>query len=50
VDDELQSNTVAGRLAYTVPSVSDVIGAPLDAISNHYIANNDVSLKFEVSV
>jgi len=38
-----------GRLAYTVPSVAQLAGS-IDKVSNHYIANNDAALKFEVRV
>ena len=40
-----------GRLAYTMPAVTDLLGgAPIEAISTHYIANNDINLKFAVRV
>ena len=49
VDDEIQSNTVVGRLAYTVPGIPDIMGT-MEAASTHYIANNDIELKFELKV
>ena len=40
-----------GRLAYTIPPIKDIIGAPdYSAFSSHFIANNDEFLEFEASV
>ena len=50
VDDQIQSATVLGRLAYTMPSVEDATGRTYDALSTFYIANSDSNLRFRVSV
>ena len=51
VDDQIQSATILGKLAYTMPSISDLMrGAPISAINTHYIANQDENLKFRIKV
>jgi len=51
VDDQIQSATVLGKLAYTMPSISELFrGAPISAIATHYIANKSEDLQFRVKV
>jgi len=51
IDDEIQSATALGRLAYTMPSLSTIFnGMPLEAFSNHFIANGAEELEFHVKV
>jgi len=38
-DDQIQSATVLGRLAYSLPSIPQLIGGPIEGINTHYIAN-----------
>ena len=40
-----------GRLAYTMPAITDLLGANgMEMISTHYIANQSEDLKFKVKV
>jgi len=51
VDDEIQSATTLGRLAYTMPSVVDIMGTKdWSAVSTHYLANQEADFKFEIKV
>ena len=51
-DDQIQSSTSVGRLAYTLPSLTDLFGAAsMDSFSTHFIANSESeSIGFEVHV
>ena len=51
VNDEIQSATALGRLAYTMPAVTDILGGvPMDVFSTHYVSNNNENLEFILSV
>ena len=40
-----------GRLAYTMPSISDLMGgAHIDVINTHYLANQDENFKMRIKV
>ena len=51
-DDEIQSAPALGRLAYTVPSLTDLWGGvSMDTFNQHYIANNgDEAMRYQVKV
>ena len=51
VDDEIQSATASGRLAYTIPAITDIVGgAPMETFNTHYIANGSEHIEFRLSV
>ena len=51
VDDEIQSATALGRLAYTMPSISDVHGGlPMKAFATHYLANGSENIEYHIKV
>ena len=51
VDDEIQSATASGRLAYTVPAITDIVGgAPIETFNTHWIADQSEKIKFRLSV
>ena len=51
-DDEIQSAPALGRLAYTLPSLTDLFGGvPMDTFNSHFLANNgDDSIRYELKV
>lgn len=47
IDDEIQSATVLGRLAYTMPPITEILGGvPMETFSTHYLANASENLEF----
>ena len=51
IDDQIQSAPPLGRLAYTMPSLADLFGMPIENFNSHYLANNgDESIRFYVKV
>lgn len=49
IDDEIQSAPDLGRLAYTLPAITDVLGGvPIETFNTHYIANSDENIIFEL--
>lgn len=51
VDDQIQSAPALGRLAYTMPAITDVLGGvPMDLFSTHYLANASENIEFLVHV
>jgi hypothetical protein len=51
IDDEIQSATTLGRLAYTMPAITDVLGGvPMETFSTHYLANESENIEFLIHV
>ena len=51
VDDEIQSATALGRLAYTIPAITDIVGGlPMEAFNTHYLANSNENIEFSIAV
>jgi len=51
IDDEIQSATVLGRLAYTMPAITDVLGGvPMETFNTHYLANSAEEIEFSILV
>jgi len=51
VDDEVQSATVLGRLAYTMPPITDILGGvPMETFSTHFLANESENIEFLVHI
>ena len=51
VDDEIQSAPTLGRLAYTMPAITDILGGvPMETFSTHYLANASENIEFIVHV
>ena len=51
VDDEIQSATALGKLAYTMPAITDILGGvPMETFNTHYVANAAEHIEFRLSV
>ena len=52
VDDQIQSATTLGKLAYTMPSIDDFFGGVdmTTTIHTAYLANKDENLNFQLQV
>ena len=52
IDDQIQSSTSVGRLAYTLPGLPDLFGTgTMDSFNQHFIANSEnESIGFELKI
>lgn len=50
-DDEIQSHTSVGRLAYTMPSLPELFDvSSYEPFSNHFATTNDEAIGFELKI
>ena len=51
VDDEIQSDTTLGHLAYTMQAINDVLsGVTMEKFNTHYLANAAEDIEFMINV